>query len=74
MTKADIVSKLQATEAMAYAHMTKALNMFGESSQLYYDTRIKWEMAYGILSQCSIQFDSEARKRASAVDQGVVFW
>ena len=74
MTKTDIVSKLQATEAMTHAHMIKALNMFGESSQLYHDTRIKWELAYGILSQCGIQFDPEARKRASAVDQDVVIW
>jgi hypothetical protein len=74
MNKKDIVSKLQTNEAMTHAHMIKALNMFGESSQLYHDTRIKWELAYGILSQCGIQFDSEARKRASAIDQGVVFW
>jgi len=74
MTKKDIVSKLQANEAMAHAHMTKALNMFGESSQLYHDTRIKWELVYGILNQCDIQFNPEARKRASTIDQGVVIW
>jgi hypothetical protein len=74
MTKKDIVSKLQSNEAMAHAHMTKALNMFGESSQLYHDAQIKWEMVYGILSQCDIQFDPEARKRARNVDQGVIIW
>jgi hypothetical protein len=74
MTKADIVSKLQATEAMAYAHMTKALNMFGESSQPYLLAQARWETVYGVLKQCGFGSNSQMRSQAGTMDLGVVRW
>ena len=50
MTKADMITRLQQHEAITYAHMTKALTMFGESSQPYLLAQARWETVYGVLA------------------------
>jgi hypothetical protein len=74
MTKADMITRLQQHEAITYAHMTKALTMFGESSQPYLLAQARWETVYGVLKQCGFGSNSQMRSQAGTMDLGVVFW
>ena len=74
MTKADIVARLQRTEAITYAHMIKARTMFGESSQAYLVAQARWEVAYGMLKQCGFSPNTQMRQESKTMDLGVVRW
>ena len=69
-----MVTRIQRTEAITYAHMNKALTLFGDTSLSYFEAKIRWEVAYGILRQCGFKTCLKMRAEAKSMDQGIVVW